>query len=95
MASTHDSQIDLSEYGEDIYRDRGYFGAEIKEFNTTMLRGVRGLPIGIRDKLRNAGSQESDPQVNGPMPSSKTYFISLTPDHDCYEGSCENVVRCI
>lgn len=54
MASTHDSQIDLSEYGEDIYRDRGYFGAEIKEFNAPMLRGVRGLPIGIRDKLRNA-----------------------------------------
>jgi len=53
-ASTHDSQIDLSEEGEVIYRDRGYFGAETKDFNATMLRDVRGHPIGIRDKLRNA-----------------------------------------
>jgi IS5 family transposase len=53
-ASTHDSQIDLSEEGEVVYRDRGYFGAESKGFNATMQRGVRGHSIGIRDKLRNA-----------------------------------------
>ena len=53
-ASTHDSQIDLSEKGEVIYRDRGYFGAESKGFNATMQRGVRGHPIGIQDQLRNA-----------------------------------------
>jgi Transposase and inactivated derivatives, IS5 family len=53
-ASTHDSQIDLSEDGEVIYRDRGYFGAETKGFNATMQRGVRGHPIGIRDIFRNA-----------------------------------------
>jgi len=52
-ASTHDSQIDLSENGEVVYRDRGYFGAETKGFNATMRRGVRGHPIGIRDQLRN------------------------------------------
>jgi IS5 family transposase len=53
-ASTHDSQIDLSEDGEVVYRDRGYFGVQAKGFNATMQRGVRGHPIGIRDILRNA-----------------------------------------
>jgi len=53
-ASRHDSQIDLSNKGEVIYRDRGYFGTETKGFNATMQRGVRGHPIGIRDILRNA-----------------------------------------
>jgi IS5 family transposase len=52
-ASVHDSQIDLSEEGEVVYRDRGYFGAEPKGFDATMQRGVRGHPIGIRDILRN------------------------------------------
>jgi IS5 family transposase len=53
-ASTHDSQVDLSEKEEVVYRDRGYFGAESKGFNATMQRGIRGHPIGIRDQLRNA-----------------------------------------
>jgi IS5 family transposase len=52
-ASVHDSQIDLSESGEVVYRDRGYFGAKPKGFDATMQRGVRGHPIGIRDILRN------------------------------------------
>ena len=53
-ASTHDTQVDLSEEGEVVYRDRGYFGATSNGFNATMQRGVRGHPIGIRDQLRNA-----------------------------------------
>jgi IS5 family transposase len=52
-ASVHDSRVDLSEKGEVVYRDRGYFGAEPKGFDATMQRGVRGHPIGIRDILRN------------------------------------------
>ena len=52
-ASVHDSQIDLSEEGEVVYRDRGYFGAGPKGFDATMQRSVRGHPIGIRDILRN------------------------------------------
>ena len=52
-ASVHDSQIDLLEDGEVVYRDRGYFGTEPKGFDVTMQRGVRGHPIGIRDTLRN------------------------------------------
>ncbi|PKL57683.1 MAG: IS5/IS1182 family transposase [Methanomicrobiales archaeon HGW-Methanomicrobiales-5] len=52
-ASVHDSQVDLSKKGEVAYRDKGYFGAPSKGYNATMRRGVRGHPIGIRDKLRN------------------------------------------
>lgn len=52
-ASVHDSQIDLSEEGKVIYRDRGYQGANCKGYNGTMKRGARNHPIDIRDKLRN------------------------------------------
>lgn len=52
-AKVHDSQIDLSESGEVVYRDRGYFGAACKGYNATMKRAVRGHPLGIRDKCRN------------------------------------------
>lgn len=52
-ASLHDSQIDLSEKGDVVDRDRGYFGAEPKGFDATMQRGGRGHPIGIRNILRN------------------------------------------
>ncbi len=51
--SVHESQIDLSEMGEVVYRDRGYQGTECKGYNATMKRGTRNHPIGIRDKLRN------------------------------------------
>ena len=52
-APVHDSQIDMSEKVEVVYRDRGYFGAEPKGFDTTVQRGARGHPIGIRNILRN------------------------------------------
>ncbi|HEU17200.1 MAG TPA: transposase, partial [Methanolinea sp.] len=52
-ASVHDSQIDLSENGEVVYRDRGYQGASCNGYNATMKRGARGHPVGIKDKLRN------------------------------------------
>ena len=52
-ASVHDSQIDLSENGEVVYRDRGYQGAGCKGYNANMKRGARGHPVGIKDKLRN------------------------------------------
>jgi len=52
-ASLHDSQVDLSEPGEVVRRDRGYQGAPCKGFDATMRRGARGHPIGIRDKMRN------------------------------------------
>ncbi len=52
-ASVHDSQVDLSRPGEVVYRDKGYFGVEPRGYSATMRRGVRGRPLGIRDKLRN------------------------------------------
>ena len=52
-ASVHDSRVDLSEPGEVVYRDKGYFGVEPRGFDATMRRGVRGHPLGLRDRLRN------------------------------------------
>jgi IS5 family transposase len=52
-SSVHDSQVDLSEVGEVVYRDKGYFGAVAKGFAATMQRAVRGHPLGINYILRN------------------------------------------
>ena len=52
-ASVHDSRVDLSLPGEAVYRDKGYFGVEPRGWDATMLRGVRGHPISLRDQLRN------------------------------------------
>ena len=52
-ANVHDSRVDLSRPGEVVYRDKGYFGVEPRGYSATMRRGVRGRPLGIRDKLRN------------------------------------------
>jgi len=52
-ANVHDSRVDLSREGEVVYRDRGFFGVEPRGYDATMRRGVRGRPLGIRDKLRN------------------------------------------
>ena len=53
-ASVHDSRVDLSDPGEAVYRDKGYFGAKPRGYDATMRRGVRGHPLGICDRLRNA-----------------------------------------
>ena len=52
-ASVHDSRVDLSQPGEVVYRDKGYFGVKPRGYDATMRRAVRGHPLGIRDKLRN------------------------------------------
>jgi len=49
-ANVYDCQIDFSQWGEVVYRNRGYQGATCKGFSATM---QLGHPIGIRDKLRN------------------------------------------
>jgi len=53
-ASVHDSTVDLSESGEVVYRDKGYFGVEPCGWDATMRRSVRGHPLGLRDRLRNS-----------------------------------------
>ena len=52
-ASVHDIRVDLSQLGEVVYRDKAYFGVKPWGHDATMRRGVRGHPIGIRDRLRN------------------------------------------
>ena len=52
-ASVHDSRVDLTRPGEVAYLDKAYFGVEIQGYSAAMRRGVRGHPLGIRDKLRN------------------------------------------
>jgi IS5 family transposase len=52
-ASVHDSRVDLSEPGEVVYRDKGYFGVEPRGWDATMRRGVRGHPLCEADRSRN------------------------------------------
>ena len=53
-ASLHDSQIDLSEKGETVYRDKGYFGTiPFASMDKTMRRAVRGKPLSEKNKRRN------------------------------------------
>jgi IS5 family transposase len=52
-ASVHDSRVDLSEPGEVVYRDKGYFGVIPRGFDATMRRGARGHPLCEADKARN------------------------------------------
>ena len=52
-ASVHDSRVDLSLPGEAVYRDKGYFGVKPRGYDATMMRGVKGHPISLRDQLRN------------------------------------------
>ena len=52
-ASVHDSRVDLSEPGEVVYRDKGYYGVEPRGWDATMKRATRGHPPSIWDRLRN------------------------------------------
>ena len=53
-ASSHDSQIDLSEKGETVYRDKGYLGpVPFASIDKTMKRAVRGRELSEKDKRRN------------------------------------------
>lgn len=52
-ASLHDSQVDLSQKGEVVYRDKGYQGAEANGYAATMKRAARDHPLSIWDQLRN------------------------------------------
>ena len=77
-ASVHDSQVDLSETGEVVYRDRGYQGAKCKGYNATMKRGARNHPVGIRDKHRNERITRKRSKGERPFAVIKTVFKSGT-----------------
>ena len=36
-----------------VHRNRGYFGAKSKGYDTTMKRAVKEQPVGISEKLKN------------------------------------------
>jgi IS5 family transposase len=75
-ASLPDSQIDLSQEGEVVYRDKGYFGVKPLGFDATMKRGVRNHPIGIWDKLRNKRIARKRSPGERPYAVIKTVFKS-------------------
>ena len=53
-ASLHDSQVDLSDKGQTVYRDKGYFGVEPRaSMDKTMDRATRNHPLSCKQKRRN------------------------------------------
>ena len=53
-ASLHDSQIDLTEPGQTVYRDKGYFGVKPNaSMDITMHRATRDHPLSCKEKRRN------------------------------------------
>jgi len=73
-ASVHDSRVDLSEPGEAVYRDKGYFGVEPRGFNATMRRASRGHPLSIWDRMRNARISRRRAPVEGVFAVLKRVF---------------------
>jgi len=67
-ASTHDSQIDLSQKGETVYRDKGYFGVKSSaSMDKTMHRSTRGHPLSIKEKRRNKAITRTRSLVERPF----------------------------
>lgn len=76
-ASLHDSQIDLSQKGETVYRDKGYFGSvPFASMDKTMKRSVRGHPISTKDKRRNRAISRVRALVERPFAVIKRVFRS-------------------
>jgi len=76
-ASVHDSQVDLSQKGETVYRDKGYFGSvPFASMDKTMRRSVRGHPISTKDKRRNRAISRVRSLVERPFAVIKRVFHS-------------------
>ncbi|WML67889.1 MAG: hypothetical protein METHP_01457 [Methanoregula sp. SKADARSKE-2] len=76
-ASVHDSQIDLSQKGETIYRNKGYFGSiPFASMDKTMRRAVRGHPLSTKDKRRNRAISRVRSLVERPFAVIKRVFHS-------------------
>jgi transposase, IS5 family len=89
-AKVHDSKIDLSQPGEIVYRDRGYFGGKCNGHNATMNRATRGHPMGIQDKLRNKRITRKRSPGERPYAVIKTIFHS---DHTKLTTTLRNKTR--
>lgn len=73
-ASVHDSQVDLSQPGEVVYRDKGYFGVKPRGFDATMKKGVRGHPITSADQERNKRIMRKRARIERPYAMIKEVF---------------------
>ena len=73
-ASVHDSQVDLSNPGEVVYRDKGYFGVKPEGYDATMKRATRGHPLDIRDELRNRRINKKRARIERAFAVMKTVF---------------------
>ena len=74
-ASLHDNQVDLSQKGETVYRDKGYFGSiPFASIDKTMKRSVRGKPISTKDKMRNRAISRVRSLVERPFTVIKRVF---------------------
>jgi IS5 family transposase len=76
-AALHDSQIDLSQKGETVYRDKGYFGTvPFASIDKTMKRAVRGKSISTKDERRNRAISRTRSLVERPFAVIKRVFHS-------------------
>jgi IS5 family transposase len=76
-ASVHDSQVDLSQKGETVYLDKGYFGSvPFASMDKTMKRSVRGHPVSTKDKRRNRAISRVRSLVERPFAVIKRVFHS-------------------
>jgi len=76
-ASMHDSQIDLSQKGETVYRDKGYFGTTpFASMDKTMRRAVRGKTLSEKNKRRNRAISKVRGLVERPFAVIKRVFRS-------------------
>jgi IS5 family transposase len=74
-ASLHDSRIDLSQKGETVYWDKGYFGVRPQaSMDKTMHRAVRNHPLSTREKGRNKVISRTRSLVERPFAVIKTVF---------------------
>lgn len=76
-ASLHDSQVDLSEQGQMVYRDRGYFGVEPKaSMDKTMDLATRNHPLTCKQIRRNRAISRIRSLVERPYAVIKRVFKS-------------------
>ena len=74
-ASLHDSRIDLSQKGETVYRDKGYFGVKPQaSMDMTMHRATRGHPLSIKENRRNKAISRTRALVERPFAMIKRVF---------------------
>ena len=73
-ANVHDSQIDLSNPGIVVYRDKGYFGSGCRGIDATMDRAVRNHKLPMKSIRRNLRISRTRSLVEHPYAFFKRMF---------------------